>query len=163
MKRSFILSAALALLAGTAVFAADEATSAPEHSQKEHPKFHGLMPPKALKDLNLTHDQEAKYKQLDEEFGKARDQWMSEHKPKDNDPAAADSDKDGKPPKRAEGRKEMHELRHKYMDQFRATLTPEQTKQLDAQIADVKERREARHKHADENGDKHSDEESGNK
>ncbi len=154
MKRWFILSAALALLTSAAVFAADEA-AAPEGGKRDHPKFKGLMPPKALKELNLTKEQEAKYKALDQEFLKERQKWMEEHKPKDDAPAASGEDKDAKPRRPEGSRKEMLELRRKYMDQFRASLTPEQTKQLDGQIADMKERRESKHKKGDEpEGDK---------
>lgn len=157
MKRWFAVTAALALLASAVAFAADESTPQPG-GPKDRPRFKGLMPPRALKELNLTKEQEAKYKELDQAFLKERQQWMEEHKPKGEQPPPPpegdDNDGPGRRPKLPpEARQQIHELRKKYMDQFRATLTAEQIKQLDEQIGDVKERRESRRKQRDEDSD----------
>jgi Spy/CpxP family protein refolding chaperone len=147
MKRWFILSTAVALLAGTLAVAGDDGGK--PDGDRPHPKQRGLLPPRALQELNLTAEQQAKYKELNEQFVKERDAWLAAHKG-EGEPAreefeaareAGDRAKlDALRQKRHDAMQPLVDLRHKYMDQFRAVLTPQQIKKLD----EARERREDR-------------------
>lgn len=142
MKHWIVLSAVCSLLASSAAFANDEAAPKPGDKPHRRPP-HDLIAPPGLKELGLSAEQEAKYKAINQEFVKERDKWLADHKGegKDAKPDNNQGDDKGARQQRREEMKPLMELRHKYTEQLRSALTPEQNKKLD----EARERMHRRH------------------
>jgi Spy/CpxP family protein refolding chaperone len=111
-----------------------------------------LLPPRIADDLLLTDEQKTKLKYLETAFVKERDEWRTAHKDVGTDmqklrEEASAARKTGDNAKLEETRKKMQELsapmmelRRKYMDQLRATLTNEQKQKLATALEEMRQR-----------------------
>ncbi|MGD0017215.1 MAG: Spy/CpxP family protein refolding chaperone [Verrucomicrobiia bacterium] len=111
-----------------------------------------LLAPRIADELSLTDTQKAKLKDLDTAFVKERDEWRAAHKEVGTEmqklrEEASAARKAGDNAKLEDTRKKMQglsapimELRRKYMDQFRATLTNEQKQKLATALEQMQER-----------------------
>ena len=123
MKNSpkfLILLAGLALLAAPAVRAEDPATPS---DKPEHKRGPGAMMERAAKELNLTDDQQAKWKAIGADEKAALDALKA-------DTTVAKEDK----------RAKMMEITKNFADQRRAVLTDDQAKKFDEMRAKMRER-----------------------
>lgn len=145
MKRSIILTTALALIALYGVNA-EEATTKPHGKGGPGRQGQmGLLPPKLVGDLNLTADQKTKYDDIETKFKTAAKTYRDGHPISDADrEAMREAHKSGDKAamaKYAEQRKGFMELRKGYVDQVRAILTPDQVKTLEEAKARLGEHR----------------------
>ena len=157
MRSWFITVATAALLATNGVRAQGTNENVkPEHPQRERPATRmpgGFLPPRIADELALTDDQKAKLKDLETAFAKERDEWRAAHKDvganiqKLRDEASAAREA-GDTAKLEETRKKMQELnapamelRQKYVDKLRATLTTEQKQKLTSALEEARQRR----------------------
>ena len=156
MRSWFITAAAAMLLTANGVRAQEQnATNTPQRPQRERLAARmpgGFLPPLTADELSLTDDQKAKLKDIETAFVKERDEWRATHKGVEADlqklrEEASAARKAGDNAKLEETRKKiqelsapMTELRRKYMDQFRATLTNEQKLKLATALERMQQR-----------------------
>ena len=156
MRNWFIAVAAAVLLAANGVRAQgtnENVKPNPPHRERPVARMPGgLLPPRIADDLSLTDEQKTKLKDLDAAFVKERDDWRAAHKDIGTDVQKLREEADaarkaGDTAKLKETRKKtqelsapMTELRRKYMDQFRATLTDEQKQKLDKALEGMRQR-----------------------
>jgi Spy/CpxP family protein refolding chaperone len=161
MRKYFILATGIALFASYAVLAGEGG-----RPEGDRPRFHrpgpkerGLLPPHLLEDLSLSTEQRSQYDALNAQFRKERDQMFESSAGPDKsfrEEVRAAKER-GDEAKLDELRQKRHaqaepfmRLRQKYMEQFRAILTPEQTGMLDAAKQRMQERRDRFEQHRDE-------------
>lgn len=138
MKAKLILIAigGSLLLAGPALRAED--TNKPAGPPRKHgSRENNLLPPPLVEKLNLTEDQKAKLKVIEENWDKTRQEYMDAHKA-DADAARAaaeEAKQSGDPAKKKEAGEKRRQLvaglrtqRQQYVDQVRSLLSEEQKK-----------------------------------
>ena len=156
MRSWFITAAAAALLAANGVRAQGTNENVkPTPPQRERPAARArladaLLAPRIAGELSLTDEQKTKLKDIETAFVKERDEWRAAHKGVGTDlqklrEEASSARKAGDNAKLEETRKKMRELsapimelRRKYMDQVRATLTDEQKKKLEEELGQMR-------------------------
>ena len=158
MKRWMIITIAAMMLTGTSLLAGksdkDTAPPPPKDDRSERVR-RDLLPPRMLDELSLTKEQEAKYRQLNEQFKKERDAYITGHggeakfeqRRKDIEAARAANDQDKLRELRREGRDDMQaigNMRRNYMQQLRTALTPEQNQKLDDARDQMRDRMQER-------------------
>jgi len=141
MKRMLLLLTAVALLTGPAVRAEKKADAKPKPAGARR-MARGkmpLLPPRAVEELKLTADQQAKLDELDAKWAKERDEWHASHleqntKLREEMKAARVAEDESKIKElRVQVREQnapLMELRKKYADQVRSILTDEQKSSL---------------------------------
>lgn len=134
MKRTLILSAVLALITSVSVYADEGKGKPPGGGPGRHGDM-GLLPSRLVEDLALTADQKTKYAEIETNFKAAAKKYRDEHPISDADreamrKARESGDKEAMAKYREQGKGFM-EIRKTYVDQVRATLTPDQVKKLD--------------------------------
>ena len=156
MKRmTWILTTMLAVAMTTAAFAATEEAPVSGPGKGPHPRGPmPLLPPRVEKELALTADQQAKLATINADFAKERDAWLEKNKP---DPKLRDDLRAAREAgdteqikalteKMHEHNKPLMDLRKKYVDQFRTTLTDDQKTKLDTSLTEAKHRMGEPHK-----------------
>ncbi len=152
MKKWIILTACLGLMTASALPAGEPARPEAdrEHSRKQGPKHRGLLPARLLEELSLTAEQKTRYDSLSAQFQQERDKLFESNPGQEGNlreefRAAREKGDEAKleelRQKRREKAEPFHQLRRKYMEQFRAMLTPEQVAKLD----EAKRRMHERH------------------
>jgi Spy/CpxP family protein refolding chaperone len=157
MRSWFATVAAAVLLAANWASAQEQnATNAPPRPMRERIAARmpgGLLPPRIADDLSLTDEQKTKLKDIEAAFVKELDAWRAAHKDVETDlqklrEEAGAARKAGDNAKLEETRKKMQDmsapmmdLRRKYMDQIRATLTDEQKKKLEDALQQMMQHR----------------------
>ena len=94
-----------------------------------------LLPVKAVKELKLTAEQQAKYTELEAAFKKDAAAWAEKNPPPTQEEMnkAKEGDKATREALKAR-REPLMQKRKSYVDQFRATLTAEQKTELDKEL-----------------------------
>ena len=95
-----------------------------------------LLPPRMLEKLNLTADQKTKYDSLNASYKKDLSKLRSSHS-SSTESSGTSTNSTG-----TENHHAMRELHKKYMDQFRPSLTSEQTATLDKAAENMHSRHE---------------------
>ncbi len=135
MKCKMMMICLMGLMATIGAHAADDTggSSTNPPSSGHHgarPAIDNLLPPRLLEKLELTTEQKTKYDSLNASFKK------------DLAKAESSSTSTNSPSTGHRGMREMHELRKKYVDQLRPSLTTEQTATLDKAAENMRNRRE---------------------
>jgi Spy/CpxP family protein refolding chaperone len=135
MKRIMLVTCLIGLMAAVGARAADETSTS---TTGEHHSARGgmdsLLPPRLLEKLALTGEQKTKYDTLNASFKK--DLAKLEGSSTSSTNSASSSGNTGR-----SNRKGIRELRKNYMDQFRPSLTSEQTATLDKAAEEMRNRR----------------------
>ena len=131
MKRGMIIACLIGLMAAVGARAADEpsTTSTGEHHSARG-AMDNLLPPRLLEKLDLTADQKTKYDSLSASFKK------------DLAKLESSSTSTNSPSTGHRGMREVHELRKKYVDELRPSLTSEQIATLDKAAEEMRNRRQ---------------------
>ncbi len=126
MKKSMFLAAMISAFSITATYAQDAPKEKPKGEARQGGERRGPgggYNAEMYKDLNVTKDQEAKLKALNEEMGTKRQELR-------NDNSLSDDAR----------REKMQEMRKDYMEKEGAILTKEQKEKLDAKRKERMER-----------------------
>jgi hypothetical protein len=127
MKRGILMACLIGLVAAVGARAADD--SRPMRGGMN------LVPPPVLEKLALTPDQKAKYDALDASFKKDVATWRSSNS------SGGESGSGGSTNNVSSNRQGLRELHKSYMDQFRASLTSDQTGTLDKALENLRNNR----------------------
>jgi Spy/CpxP family protein refolding chaperone len=142
-----LAAAALVGLALTTAQAEDKGK--PEGKRPDGPRGGGallenLLPPRLIEELKLSAEQKTKYDELQAAFKKDAAKWREEHPMTEGDREAfrkaRETGDKATLEKYAQQRKGLMEKRKGYVDQFKATLTPEQKAQMDEAMEKARER-----------------------
>ena len=136
MKRIMLVACLISLMAAVGARAADEpstSTTGEHHSARGG--MDSLLPPRLLEKLDLTADQKTKYDTLNAGFKKDLAKLESSSTSSTNNVSSNSN--------AHSNRKGIRELRKSYMDQFRPSLTSEQTATLDKAAEDMRNRRQS--------------------
>jgi Spy/CpxP family protein refolding chaperone len=135
MKRGILIACLIGLVAAVGARAADEP---PANPTGEHGPMRGgmdnLVPPRLLEKLALTADQKTKYDALNTSFKNDVAKWRSSHSPGSGSGSGSTNSVPA-------DRKGLRELHKGYMDQFRASLTSDQTATLDKALENQRSNR----------------------
>lgn len=135
MKRIVLVTCLIGLMAAVGARAADEpSTSTAGGHHAARGGMDSLLPPRLLEKLDLTADQKTKYDTLNASFKK--DLAKLEGGSTSSTNSTSSSGNTGH-----SNRKGIRELHKNYMDQFRPSLTSEQTATLDKAAEDMRNRR----------------------
>lgn len=135
MKRTMLVACLIGLIAAVGARAADEpstSTTGEHHSPRG--AMDSLLPPRLLEKLDLTADQKTKYGTLNASFKKDLAKLESSSTSSTNSVSSSNAGHSN--------RKAIRELHKSYMDQFRPSLTSEQTAILDKAAEDMRNRRQ---------------------
>lgn len=145
------------ILIVTILTAAIAATTAQAGERKERGKGpEGFVPPPIVEKLSLTEEQKAQLKDLTAQFKKDRDALIGERKGdrpefREQMKAAREAGDEAKIKELREQAREHREpimkLRKQYVEKLRATLTPEQQKNLEEGLERFHERMQERREH----------------
>jgi hypothetical protein len=127
MKRGILIVCLIGLVAAVGARAADD--SRPMRGGMN------LVPPPVLEKLALTPDQKTKYDTLNASFKNDLASWRSTHN------SGGGSGSGGTTNNVSSNRQGLKELHKSYMDQFRASLTSEQTVTLDKALENLRNNR----------------------
>jgi hypothetical protein len=134
MKRIMLVTCLIGLMAAVGARAADEPSTG---TTGEHHGARGamdsLLPPRLLEKLDLTADQKTKYDTLNASFKKDLAKLEGNSTSSTNSVSSGNTGRSN--------RKGVRELRKSYMDQFRPSLTSEQTATLDKAAEEMRNRR----------------------
>jgi len=146
----------LAILTGSAVAAGAQSTTTPPAGQRQHGAWgkggeHGMMGRRLFNGIDLTADQQARIKQINEKY---RDEMRSQFGAAK--PQGGQGDVQGarreRPQLTPEQRQQMRALHDRQVAEIRGVLTPAQQQRFDANLADAKAKREA---HMKDRGARH--------
>jgi PAB1-binding protein PBP1 len=136
MKKLVLIVTVLALAATASTYAGDkEGKRKGAPGQGRAPQMmEQLLPPPAVEKLNLDAGQKARYDELSAAFKAEAAQWRAQNPVTEADKEAMkkareSGDKEAMKPL-MEKRKGLMEIRKKYVEQFKATLTDEQKEKL---------------------------------
>jgi Spy/CpxP family protein refolding chaperone len=153
MNRLLLTTLALGAILTTAVFAEKQKGEGDRPQKRPPPGMEHLLPPPLVEKLNLTAAQKAELEKLDKAFVAAREKHRAEHQDEMQElrqkmKAARQAGDKARADQLAEQMRALREplmtLRRDYVQQFAATLTPEQKATLDASREKWQERREKR-------------------
>ena len=136
MKRGILIACLIGLVAAVGARAADEPPANPtgQHGPTRA-GMDNLVPPRLLEKLALTADQKTKYDALNASFKNDVAKWRSSHS------SGGESGSAGSTNSVPSDRKGLRELHKGYMDQFRASLTSDQTATLDNALENLRSNR----------------------
>jgi Spy/CpxP family protein refolding chaperone len=149
MKREFVITCLIGLVAATAALA-QETNVPPPPLPPTHrptaPMMDNLLPPPVLEDLALTPEQKTNYNALAAGFKKDAAKWRADNnydpeKVREEMRQARDSGDQATIQKLTDQRKGLMDLRKSYGDKVRASLTDEQKAKLDKALEHAREMR----------------------
>lgn len=148
MKRWIVALVTVSVLAVASARAEEGKPGKGPEGHRRGPEMAGmLLPSRALESLQLTADQKAKYDEISGRYAKEQKAWADSHKAdreqsmKEMEAAKGDEAKMKELREKMRERwAPMQEMRKKYTDEFRATLTAEQQAKLDQMREEMKAR-----------------------